>query len=267
MPGPAAGGLLISVKLMERLLSVKAIDRLLASYPRSRPPLSEAHRARYLRDYEENRHGQTLATGIVQRLEAWMHRRVAARQTAGSNVLEIGAGTLNHLAWESDFARYDFIEPFAELWRQSPALARVHGRYADIREVPESMRYHRIVSIAVLEHLTELPSVIAHAALRLEPEGLFQAGIPTEGGLLWGLAWRYGTGIPYRLRTGLDYATLMRHEHVNTAREILAVTGYFFEEVSTARFPLPAEHLSFYTYLEARRPRVHRARAWLEARP
>ncbi|MCX6622370.1 MAG: class I SAM-dependent methyltransferase [Acidobacteria bacterium] len=238
--------------------------QLLASYPRSRPPLSEAHHGRYLKDYEENRHGRTLATGIVQKLESWMHRRVAAAQRPGDTVLEIGAGTLNHLAYESGFTRYDFVEPFEALWRQSPALHRTSSRFADIREVGESMRYHRIVSIAVLEHLTGLPAVLARAAMLLASDGLFQAGIPTEGGMLWGLAWRYGTGIPYRLRTGLDYKTLMRHEHVNSAREILALTRHFFDHVETARFPLPAEHLSFYTYLEARRPRLDRCRQYLE---
>jgi hypothetical protein len=240
-------------------------EQLLRSYPRSRPPLSEAHRERYLKDYEENRHGRTLATGIVQKLEAWMHRRVAAAGRPGDSLLEIGAGTLNHLAYESGFARYDFVEPFEALWRESPALSRTTSQYGDIREVPVSMRYHRIVSIAVLEHLTELPAVVARAALLLSPDGLFQAGIPSEGGMLWGLAWRYGTGIPYRLRTGLDYATLMRHEHVNSAREILAVARHFFERVETARFPLPAEHLSFYTYFDAQAPRLERCRQALEA--
>ncbi len=242
-----------------------SIEQLLGSYPRQRPELPEAHRRRYLKDYEENRHGRTLATGMVQKLEAWMHRQVAAAQRPGGTVLEIGAGTLNHLPYENAFARYDFVEPFEALWRESPALTRTTGHYAAIGDVPEAMRYDRIVSIAVLEHLTELPAVVARAALLLEPGGRFQAGIPTEGGLLWGLAWRYGTGIPYRLRTGLDYAPLMHHEHVNTARDILAVVRHFFQQVSTRRFPMPAEHLSFYTYLEAQGPRLERCRRYLEA--
>lgn len=241
-----------------------SIDQLLASYPRTRPPLTEAHRARYQKDYEENRHGRTLATGVVRRLEAWMHRRAAGSARPGESTLELGAGTLNHLAYEPDFALYDFIEPFEALWRESPALARATTAYRDITEVPASMRYHRIVSIAVLEHLTALPSVLARAGLLLAPGGLLTAGIPSEGGLLWALAWRYGTGIPYRLRTGLDYATLMRHEHVNSAREILAVTRHFFASVSIRRFPLPQEHLSFYTAIEARSPRLERCREYAQ---
>jgi hypothetical protein len=236
------------------------VDLLLATYPRTRPPLTDAHRARYLRDYEENRHGRTLATGIVQRLESWMHRRVAATARPLDAILELGAGTLNHLPYESGFARYDFVEPFDALWLDSPNLTRTGDHYRDIADVPASLRYHRIVSVAVLEHLTSLPAVLARAALLLVPDGVFTAGIPTEGGLAWHLAWRFGTGIPYRLRTGLDYATLMRHEHVNSAREILTLLGHFFSNVTLRRFPLPFEHLSFYTAIEARAPYLDRCR-------
>lgn len=242
-----------------------SIKRLLVSYPRWRPPLPEAHRARYLRDYEENRNGATVATGIARRLEAWMHRQVAAARKPGEEILELGAGTLNHLPYESGFARYDFVEPFEALWHGSPILGRTTDHYRALADVPPAMRYDRIVSIAVLEHLTELPAMVARSALLLAPGGQFQAGIPTEGGLLWGLAWRYGTGTAYRLRTGLPYAPLMRHEHVNSASDILEVTRYFFEHVSTRRFPLPTVHLSLYTYVEATAPIPGRCRRYLEA--
>ena len=226
---------------------------LLASYPRSRPPLSEAHRARYLLDYRQNRDGSTAATSLARRMEAWMHRRVAARGEAGGTILELGAGTLNHVPYESGWARYDVVEPFAELWQGSPLVERIANRYRSVFEVPAGARYDRVFSIAVLEHLTDLPAVLARCAELLGPGGIFQAGIPTEGGLLWGLGWRCVTGPAYRLRTGLDYASLMRHEHVNRAREIVALVGHFFGGVKVARYPAPMHHASFYSYLEASR--------------
>ena len=67
------------------------------------------------------------------------------------------------------------------------------------------------------------------------------------------MAWRGVTGPAYRLRTGLDYGTLMRHEHVNTAPEILALVRHFFGDVSVSRFPAPMHRFSFYTYVEGRR--------------
>jgi hypothetical protein len=36
--------------------------------------------------------------------------------------------------------------------------------------------------------------------LTQDERGIFQAGIPTAGGALWGCAWRFGTGIGFRLR-------------------------------------------------------------------
>ncbi len=189
---------------------------------------------------------------------------MAAAQQPGARILDLGAGTLNHLPYEHGFACYDFVEPFEELWRGSELVHRASTCYPALAAVPPGTRYDRVLSIAVLEHLTELPAEVARAALLLAPGGRFQAGIPTEGGLLWGLGWRYGTGIAYRLHTGLDYAPLMRHEHVNSARDILAVTGHFFERLTVARFPLPFVHLSFYTYLEATGPRLERCRQYLE---
>ena len=105
-----------------------------------------------------------------------------------------------------------------------------------------------------MEHVEHLPDVVARSGLLLDRNGVFQAGIPAEGGMLWGLAWRSTTGIAYRLRTGLPYAPVMHHEHVNTAEEIIAIVRYLFRSVTVSWFPLPSRHLSFYCYIEARDP-------------
>ena len=75
------------------------------------------------------------------------------------------------------------MEPFAALFEGSPALGRVSAVYADISQVPAERRYGRITSVAVLEHLDDLPGIVARTALMLRDDGVFQAGIPTEGGL------------------------------------------------------------------------------------
>jgi hypothetical protein len=239
----------------------KTLQALLDSWPRTRPPLTRAHEERFAEDYKRNRQGGSAADGAAQRLERWMHRQVARRQ--GDPVLELGAGTLNHLPYEPQGSDYDVVEPFRSLWEDSPHRARVRAFYDDVAEIPADRRYGRIVSIAVLEHLLELPRTVAHCAVHLAPGGVFQAGIPSEGGLLWGLAWRFGTGLSYRLRTGLDYGTVMRHEHVNTADEIVAVVGHLFADLRISRFPGRGRHTSFYTYLEASAPRFDRAQALL----
>lgn len=237
------------------------IRAILDRFPKSRPPLPEAHRQRYVADYRENRQGRSGVARLVAGLEAWMHRSIA--EVPGSSILELGAGTLNHLPFESTAERYDVIEPFHELWQDSPELGRVTCFYDDIREVSPDDRYDKIISVAVLEHLVELPDVIAHCALRLAAKGAFAAGFPTEGGLAWYSAWRFGTGTAYGLRTGMDYAPLMRHEHVNKAYEIDAVLRLFFPAMTIRRFPLPWFHGSLYTTIVASNPDRRACEEWL----
>jgi hypothetical protein len=239
-------------------------EAILQRYPKTRPALPPQYRRIYEREYKMNREGGSVLTRISSKLESWMHRRVA--EAVADEVLEIGAGTLNQLQYEAPQRRYDVVEPFAALYEHRPALARIDSIYADIAEVPSDRRYGRITSVAVLEHVEDLPGIVARSALLLREDGLFQAGIPSEGGLLWGLAWRTTTGISYWLRNRLNYAVLMRHEHLNTAVEIESVVRLFFSEVEIERFPTPMRELSFYSFLAARRPRRDRATAFLEQR-
>jgi hypothetical protein len=240
------------------------LDALLASYPRRRPDLPHAHSQTYVEHYRLNRSGKSGLSRIVMRLESWMHRRVA-RGGCDGTVLEIGAGNLNHLPYHPNAKVYDAVESFSELWHDSPQRKRVRRIYADLTDVPAKQSYACILSIAVLEHVTDLPLVLALSGILLREGGSFRAGFPSEGGLLWGLAWRLTTGIEYRLRRGLDYAAIMRHEHVNTAGEILALLRYFFGRVEVSRFPVPFTHLSFYTAATAYEPQLDRCRRlWSE---
>ena len=237
------------------------VQNLLRSYPRKRPPLTSAHQAIYIKEYRANRCGSDPLLSVVASLERWMHRAVT--ETGGGPVLEIGAGTLNHLPFESNVNEYDVVEPFHQLWEDQPDRSRVRAFYDDLVDVPEDLRYRRIISIAVLEHLDDLPWTIARSAVMLTGSGLFQAAFPSESGLLWGLSWRLTTGIAYRLRTGLDYSVVMRHEHINSADDIVTLIGYFFGKVQLTRHPLPFRHLSFYTAVSASEPNYDRCQSFL----
>ena len=241
-----------------------SIETILARYPKRRPLLPAEFRRVYEREYLLNRQGASVVTKMSSGLEAWMHRRVAAAPPA--EVLELGAGTLNQLQYEAVQPAYDVVEPFTALYAGSDEIAKIRDFYADISEVSPARRYGRIISVAVLEHLDDLAGIVARSAQLLEDGGVFQAGIPSEGGWLWKLAWRSTTGIAFWLRNRLDYGILMRHEHLNDAAEIEAVVRHFFDEVQVSRFPAPLLQLSFYSYLEARGPRRDRAAEYLERR-
>jgi len=232
------------------------IDAIITSYPRLRPPLTAAHEELYIQEYKKNREGDRKVDGLAQKLETWMHRQITKHQS--ENLLELGAGTLNHIKHESLNTAYDIVEPFTELYQNSPRLDQVRDIYNSLEEISQDKIYSRIVSIATLEHMTNLPREIALSATHMGNNSIFQAGIPSEGGVLWWLGWRCTTGISYWLRNRLDYGVLMRHEHVNNANEIIAIVEYFFENVKIKRFPMPFHFLSFYTYLEATKPHMDR---------
>ena len=84
---------------------------LLASYPRCRSPLSEAHRAIYVEEYQRNRSARGFLPRLLSWLESWSHRRIAAKGRPGETVLELGAGSLNHLKYEKYSDAYDVVEP------------------------------------------------------------------------------------------------------------------------------------------------------------
>ncbi|MCB2184494.1 MAG: class I SAM-dependent methyltransferase [Desulfobulbaceae bacterium] len=237
------------------------ILKILASFPKNRRPLSAKGRLVYEKEYAINRTGNGIYS-VVRFLESWMHRKIAVSKIPGS-VLEIGAGGLNHIAYEKNVPQYDVIEPLAgQLCEKSPHRHRVNEIYSDygvMRSMIGRHQYDRIISIAVFEHLQNLPFVIAASARLLSKNGILQVGIPSEGGFLWGFAWRLTTGISYRLRTGLSYTELMRHEHINTLDEIFLIIQYLFKNTSISFFPCFGKHGSFYSYIEASAP--HRQRS------
>ncbi|MDZ4376412.1 MAG: hypothetical protein U1C74_33930 [Phenylobacterium sp.] len=241
-----------------------AIERRLAGFPKTRPPLSPKLAAIYARQYAENRSGGSTAASLSQRLERWMHRQVAADVADGTPraTLELGAGTLNQLPFEPAGGVYDVVEPFHELYAGSPLRDRLRDVFDDIADVPSDRRYARITSIAAMEHVCDLPVLLARAARLMEPGGSFRAAIPSEGGLLWRLGWTLTTGLEFRMRHGLDYGELMAHEHVNDAAEIEALIRALFETVAVRTFGL-GRQLSLYRFVAARNPRLDVAEAWL----
>jgi hypothetical protein len=239
-------------------------EDVLARFPKRRPPLPPAIEAIYLRQYTENRSGKTTAASAAQRLEAWMHRQVAADVVADGprDTLELGAGMLNQLAYEPAGGAYDIVEPFSELFAGSPQRDRLREVFADIADVPADRRYERITTIAALEHICDLPLALARAARLLAPGGTFRAAIPSEGGFLWKLGWSLTTGLEFRLRHGLDYGLLMAHEHVNDAREVEGLTRALFADFRIRSFGI-GRQLSLYRFIVAKSPRLDVADAWI----
>ncbi len=241
------------------------MQHILERFPKRRSVLPDAYKKIYDEHYKNNRSGSTKASSLSQRLEQWMHIKVAKDVTdmeTNPATLEIGAGNLNHLAYEPQIQDYDVVEPYSELLESSTYLHKIRDNYTDIRDIPAERKYERIIAIACFEHLTELPFIVSKAALHLSEKGVMRIAIPNEGTLLWRLGTEF-TGFEFRRKYGLDYQLLMRHEHVNTAKEIEAVLKYFFGQVNCNVLGLN-RLLAFYRFYECRVPDLERIQDYLK---
>jgi hypothetical protein len=238
---------------------------MIENFPKMRIPLPEEIKKIYAVQYKKNREGKTSASSLSQKMEAWMHRKVA-KDVIGihtKSTLEIGAGTLNQLQYEQS-QPYDIIEPFKELYQDSSLKSKVNEIYSDIGEISNSKRYDRITSIATFEHITDLPKVVAKTCILLNKEGVLRVAIPNEGTFLWTLGWKLTTGLEFKLKYGLDYGILMKHEHVNNAREIEQVLAYFYDDLKCSCFGL-GKGIALYRFYECSSPKVDKANEYLKS--
>ncbi len=240
----------------------KTIKEILSRYPKQRKALPEVYQKIYTEHYTDNREGNTKTTSKSQKLEEWLHKKVAELSSPELTTLEIGAGTIYKLNFEKAGMVYDVIEPFKELYKNSPQLINTTKIYKDIDEVSKTSLYDRIISVAVLEHITDLPQLIAKSCLHLEKNGVFQAAIPNEGTIMWRMGTMY-TGRGFKKKYGLDYQVLMQHEHLNTAKEIHTILNYFFEEIKCNVYGI-SKAFAFYRYYECRKPKMKSVASFLE---
>jgi len=234
-----------------------------STFPKKRKPLPPDFQKIYDRHYLENRTGKTLLASFVLKLEGWLHRKVAEDvRNKDLTTLEIGAGTLNQLAYEKQITAYDIVEPKKYLYENSPEKQRVKTVYPDISEVPANKRYSRITSVATFEHIDNLPEIVAMSLLHLEKEGCMRVSIPNEGTILWKLG-TLVTGRGFKKRYDLDYQVFMKYEHINTANEIEEVLQFFFKNVQCSVFGL-SKTLAFYRFYECRDPHYENAQKYLK---
>ena len=154
------------------------------------------------------------------------------------------------------------MEPFRELFDNSPELSRIAKVYDDFSEVDISEKYDRITSVATFEHILNLPEVVAKSCLHLNEGGTLRTSIPNEGTFLWTLGWKMTTGLEFRTKYGLDYGIMMKHEHCNTAKEIEEVLQYFYGKNKSSVFGL-CKAIGLYRFYESSQPNVERAEEYL----
>jgi len=235
------------------------------NYPKERIELPLEFQKIYSEHYKNNRDGSTSASSLAQKMESWLHRKVAMDVMGIQNksTLEIGAGTLNQLKYENT-KPYDIIEPFSELYINSKFKDQVNEVFQDIDDISASNKYDRITSVATFEHITDLPKVVAKTCRLLNERGTLRVSIPNEGTFLWKLGYKLTTGIEFKLKYGLDYSILMNYEHVNTADEIEQVLHYFYGKVKCSCFGINRK-IAFYRFYECTNPKIDISEQYLKS--
>lgn len=228
----------------------KKYEDILKKYPKKRIDLNEKYKKIYNEHYSSNRAGKGFFNFLSQSMESWMHKKVSENE--GSDILELGAGNLNHIKYENNYSNYDIVEPFKELYENRPNKNLIRNTFNSLSDV--NCKYDKILSIATLEHLTNLPKEILLCKSLLKENGIFQAAIPCEGELAFKLGWQFTTSLAFRLKYNLDYSKLIEFEHVNSIDEIYTIIENNFKIIKFKRSPfiLPIKNLSFYAYFECK---------------
>ena len=232
----------------------RLIKSILNSYPRKPISLPKEYKNLYFKELKKGRSGKSIISKLVLNMEGWMHKQVVSNKNDLS-YLELGCGNLNHLKYQKFFNSYDVVEPNKTYINDASNLRKnkIKNFYNTIFDIRGNKVYDRIISIAVLEHLSDLPKVLKKSNSLLKSDGLFQAGIPAEGGYFWKLASNLTTGLSFKIRTGLNYSKLMKYEHLNTAEEIITLANFFFKEVKIKYYPFNGINFSFYVYIEGKK--------------
>ena len=231
------------------------------NYPKKRSQLPPEYAEIYEKHYKSNRGGDTIASSASQQMESWLHKKVAKDSMAHLSTLELGAGNLNHLKYEIIGNEYDIVEPFQALYENKSNKNQIRTIYNLIEDIPLTNKYDRIISCATFEHIENLPYVVSKSGLLLSDNGCLRVAVPSEGGLLWKLGYSLTTGLEFRIKYGLDYSVLMKHEHVSNVDEIQDVIEYFFENVYICRYGF-GKHFSLYTFFLAQNPNVNRCKEY-----
>lgn len=167
---------------------------------------------------------------------------------AGANVLEIGPGALDHIAfWQgrpAHFTCLDNNEKFLELPRQKleefgiPHTLKLMAP-SDRYELPfGDASFDIVLSFFSLEHIYPLTPYLTEIARVLRPSGKFVGAIPCEGGVAWGLG-RYLTSRRWLLKhTNIDPDRIICWEHPNFADSILEALANQFHLNQTWFWPL-----------------------------
>ncbi|MNJ12095.1 hypothetical protein D3C77_62770 [compost metagenome] len=201
------------------------------------------YRARFADVYDDSNYGSPLQS-FVMRASHKLTESPFGENIKFSRVLEIGAGTGEHLAFvQHDFDEYVLTDMDAKTLEVASAktMDKHKGRVTfsvqqGSRIDAEDNSYDRVIATHVLEHI-----YYPHLALKewrrvLKPGGTLSILIPSDPGVAWRLGRMLG---PRRsaLAQGIAYDYVMAREHVNPCNNLVALLRHYFPNARESWWP------------------------------
>jgi ubiquinone/menaquinone biosynthesis C-methylase UbiE len=203
------------------------------------------YRERFSEVYDESNYSSPLQN-LVMRASHKLVEKAYTRQDFFSRVVEIGAGTGEHLPFiHHPFDEYVLtdLDPKTLNVAKRKLTAGYGSRVKFETQTGDHLAYpdstiDRLIAAHVLEHIYQ-----PHLALKewfrvLKPGGVLSILIPTDPGL----AWRLGRNLGPRknaIKQGIAYDYVMAREHVNSCNNLIAILRHYFPKAEEAWWPTP----------------------------
>jgi ubiquinone/menaquinone biosynthesis C-methylase UbiE len=218
------------------------------------------YRARFADVYDQSNYSSPLQSATMRAGHRLTERPFDGRQHF-ANVLEIGAGTGEHLTYvRHRFDRYvlsDVDEKALDIARRK-LTASFGDKVAFETQSAEQLGYpdnsfDRLIAAHVLEHIYRPHLALKQWRRVVRDGGVLSVLIPTDPGM----AWRLGRHLGPRknaIAQGFAYDYLMAREHVNSSTNLIALLRHYFPERTEAWWPLriPSIDLNLFFVCHAR---------------
>lgn len=203
------------------------------------------YRARFADVYDSSNYSSPLQSAVMRASHRLAENKFQEHDFF-SEVLEIGAGTGEHLA----FVRHGFDKyVLTDLDSKTLDVAKrkLEGKYGNKlafeTQNGEGLCYadnsfDRLIATHVLEHIYQPHLALKEWGRVIKNGGVLSILIPTDPGV----AWRLGRHLGPRknaIAQGIAYDYIMAREHVNSCYNLIALLRHYFPVYTEAWWPLP----------------------------
>ena len=203
------------------------------------------YRAKFADVYDGSNYSSPLQSAVMRASHRLAEKKFQESDYF-SKVLEIGAGTGEHLA----FVRHDFdqyiltdLDPRTLEVAKNKLESMHFGKLSFETQSIGGLSYadnsfDRLIATHVLEHICSPHLALKEWRRVLRHGGVLSVLIPTDPGLAWRLG-RYLGPRRNALAQGIDYDYVMAREHVNSCHNLIALLRHYFQESTEIWWPLP----------------------------